>query len=154
MGQWPAETIFAFDQAKKLGADVLEFDIHSTKDGHLVLMHNATVNETTNGRGRINQMLLKDVKKLDAGYRWTANDGRTFPFRGKNIEVPTLEEVFKEFKNQRMNIEIKQSEPSIVAPLCTLIEKHDMIDKVLIASFSNKDLESFRSRCPNGTQGV
>lgn len=147
-GQWPGETIFALDQANKLGADVLEFDVHSTRDGNLVLMHNATVDETTNGRGRINRMLLKDLKKLDAGYRWTANGGRTFPFRGKNIEVPTLEEVFQKFKNKRMNIEIKQSEPSIIAPLSALIEKHSMEDKVLVASFSNRDLELFRARCP------
>lgn len=148
-GQWPGETIFSLDQATKLGADVLEFDVHSTRDGHLVLMHNPTVDETTNGRGRINRMLLKEIKKLDAGYRWTANGGRTFPFRGKNIDVPTLDEVFQKFKNKRMNIEIKQSEPSIIAPLCTLIEKHNVSDKVLVASFSHRDLETFRTRCPN-----
>lgn len=148
-GQWPGETIVAFQQASNLGADVLEFDIHSTRDGHLVLMHNATVDETTNGRGRINRLLFSELKKLDAGYRWTSDGGKTFPFRGKNIRVPTLEEVFDKFRNKRMNIEIKQSEPSIVAPLCSLIEKYNMVDKVLVASFSNHDLEQFRARCPN-----
>lgn len=146
-GQWPAETIFAFERAMKLGADVLEFDVHSTRDDHLVLMHNATVDETTNGTGRIHRLSLSELKKLDAGYRWTANGGRTFPFRGKNIRVATLEEVFEKFPDTRMNLEIKQSDPSIVAPVCAMIEKHNMFDKVLVASFSNRDLEQFRVRC-------
>jgi glycerophosphoryl diester phosphodiesterase len=147
-GQWPAETIYAFEQAVNLGADVLEFDIHSTRDGHLVLMHNNTVDETTNGTGRINRLLLSDLKKLDAGYRWTANSGKTFPYRAKNIRVATLQEVLERFPDKRMNIEIKQSQPSIVAPLCALIEKHNMSDKVLVASFSNEDLKQFRVKCP------
>jgi glycerophosphoryl diester phosphodiesterase len=147
-GQWPAETIFAFDRAIKLGVDVLEFDIHSTRDDHLVLMHNATVDETTNSTGRIHRLSLSELKKLDAGYRWTANGGRTFPFRGKNIRVATLEEVFEKFPDSRMNLEIKQSAPSIVAAVCAMIEKHNMVDKVLVASFSNRDMEQFRTRCP------
>lgn len=147
-GQWPAETIFAFEQATRIGVDVLEFDLHSTRDGHLVLMHNATVDETTNGTGRVQRFLLSDLKKLDAGYRWTANRGRSFPYRGQNIRVATLAEVFERFPDKRMNIEIKQSEPSIVSPLCALIEKHNMTDKVLVASFSHRDLVQFRASCP------
>lgn len=147
-GQWPGETIFAFEQATRLGVDVLEFDIRSTRDGHLVLMHNDTVDETTNGTGRVHRFLLKDLKKLDAGYRWTSKGGKSFPYRGKNIRVATLEEVFERFPNTRMNIEIKQSEPSLAAPLGAMIEKHNMTDKVLVASFSHQDLELFRARCP------
>lgn len=145
-GQWPGETIYAFEQATKLGVDILEMDVHSTRDGHLVLMHNDTVDETTNGTGHIKGFLLDDLKKLDAGYRWTADNGKTFPFRGKNIRVATLEEVLKKFSDKRMNIEIKQSQPSVVDPLCEMIEKH--MDKVLVASFSNDVIEQFRTRCP------
>jgi glycerophosphoryl diester phosphodiesterase len=147
-GHWPAETIYAFEQAIDIGVDVLEFDVHSTRDGQLVLMHNSTVDDTTNGTGRIHQLLLSEIKRLDAGYRWTANRGKTFPYRERNIRVPTLQEVFERFPNKRMNIEIKQSEPSIVAPLCALIEKYNMADRVLVASFSNEDLEQFRARSP------
>ena len=147
-GQWPGETLYAFEQATKIGVDILEFDIRSTKDDQLVLMHNETVDSTTNGKGRIRQFTLKDLKKLDAGYRWTADGARTFPFRGKNITVPTLKEVFEKFSDKRMSIEIKQSEPSLVEPLCQIIEKHKMIDHVLVASFSDRVIEEFRARCP------
>ena len=147
-GQWPGETLFAFEQAIKIGVDILELDIRSTKDNELVLMHNETVDATTNGKGRVRQFMLKDLKKLDAGYRWTADGGRTFPFRGKNITIPTLEEVFEKFSDKRLSIEIKQSDPSLVAPLCEMIEKHKMEEKVLVASFSDRSIEQFRARCP------
>jgi glycerophosphoryl diester phosphodiesterase len=143
-GQWPGETLYAYEQATKLGVDILELDIHSTSDGALVLMHNDRVDETTNKTGLISRFRLKDLKKLDAGYRWTADGGKTFPFRGKGITVPTLEEVFKAFPHMRMNIEIKQSEPSLVASLHEMINLHKMTDKVLVASFSHEVLRDFR----------
>jgi len=147
-GQWPGETLYAFEQATKIGADILELDIRSTKDDHLVAMHNESVDATTNGKGRVRQFTLKDLKKLDAGYRWTADGGRTFPFRGKNLTVPTVEEVFEKFPDSRMSVEIKQSDPSLVEPLCKMIEKHKMEEKVLVASFSDSVIEQFRARCP------
>jgi len=113
-----------------------------------VVMHNESVDATTNGRGRVRQFTLKDLKKLDAGFRWTADGGRTFPFRGKNLTVPTLEEVFEKFSDKRLSIEIKQSEPSLVEPLCKMIEKRRMEERVLVASFSERVIEQFRVRCP------
>jgi glycerophosphoryl diester phosphodiesterase len=147
-GQWPGETLFAFDQATQIGVDILELDIRSTKDNQLVVMHNESVDATTNGRGRVRQFTFKDLQKLDAGFRWTADGGRTFPFRGKNLTVPTLEEVFEKFSDKRMSVEIKQSEPSLVEPLCKMIEKHKMEETVLVASFSDRVIEQFRVRCP------
>jgi glycerophosphoryl diester phosphodiesterase len=146
--QWPGETIFAFEQALQLGVDVIEMDVRSTADNHLVLIHNPTLEETTNGRGAVHDHTLEQLKKLDAGFKWTNDDGRTFPFRGKNITIPTLEEVFTAFPNVRMNIEIKQTEPSIVAPLAQMIREHGMTDRVLIAGFSDSALSEFRRISP------
>src|SRR5699024_5241433 len=64
-------TLTAFDHAVSLGADVLEFDTHLTKDGHLVVIHDNTVDRTTNGTGKINEMTLEEVQDLDAGYQFT-----------------------------------------------------------------------------------
>jgi glycerophosphoryl diester phosphodiesterase len=147
-GQWPGETLFAFEQALKLGVDVIEMDVHSTSDGALVLLHNPTVDETTDGRGPVNKFNLKELQKLDAGYRWTDDGEKTFPFRGKGIRVPTLEEILLKFPHQRMNIEIKQKDPDIVEPFAAMLRKHKMEDKVLVASFSNKTLVKFRRICP------
>lgn len=146
-GEWPAETKFAFTEAVKIGVDVLEMDVHLTKDQHLVLMHDQTVDATTNGRGSIGQLTLAQLKKLDAGYRWT-NDGKTFPFRKKRITIPTLKEIFETFPKMRMIIEMKSSSLSPVKALNALIREHGMTDRVLVASASDLFLEEFRKLSP------
>lgn len=146
--QWPGETLFAFEQALAIGVDVIEMDVRSTKDGVLVLIHNETVDETTDGSGPVHGFLFDELEKLDAGYRWTA-DGKTFPFRGQGIRVPRLEQILEKFPGQRMNIEMKQTEPSIVEPLAELIRKHKMRDKVLVAAMSDKAMEDFRRAAPD-----
>jgi glycerophosphoryl diester phosphodiesterase len=147
-GEWPEETLFAFDHASRAGADVLEMDLHSTADGELVLMHNSTVDQTTNGTGKITELTLSQIKALDAGCKWTS-DGENFPHINKGITVPTLREVFKNFSHMRMNIEIKQKEPSIVRPFCDLIREFQMTDKVLVASFWDSAMDEFRATCPD-----
>src|SRR5215211_4910421 len=116
-GEWPAETKFAFTEAVRIGVDVLEMDVHLTKDQHLVLMHDDTVDATTNGRGPIRKFTLSQLKKLDAGYRWTNDGGKTFPFRNKRITAPALKEIFEAFPRMRMNIEMKWSGLSPVKAL-------------------------------------
>lgn len=147
-GLWPGDTMFAFQNAADLGVDVLEMDVHITKDGHLVLMHDETVDRTTDGTGEIESMNLDELKKLDAGYDWSADDGATFPFRGQGVTIPTMEEVFTAFPDMHMTIEIKKTNASMAKPFCDLIRKHDMQDKVLIASFHDDRLAEFRETCP------
>lgn len=145
---WPENTLYAFERAQSLGVDVIETDVQSTSDGVLVVMHDATVERTTDGSGPVNQMTLAQLKRLDAGYRWTPDGGRTFPLRGRGITVPTLEEVFKALPRMRFNIEPKQGAPSIIEPLCDLISKHGMTKTVVIGSFSEAILGEVRQKCP------
>jgi glycerophosphoryl diester phosphodiesterase len=147
-GLWPGDTLYAYQQAAELGVDVLEMDMHQTADGVLVLMHDATVERTTDGTGQIKNMTLAALKQLDAGYDWSPDGGQSFPYRGQAITVPTLEEIFTTFPNWRMNIEIKQVEPPIVEPFCRLIRQYNMQEKVLVASFHRPALEAFRATCP------
>ncbi len=147
-GLWPENTLPAFAGALALGADVLEMDLHSTADGVLVLMHDDTVDRTTDGVGPIHDYTLEHLKELDAGFRWTADEGVTFPYRGDGITVPTLEELFQAFPYARMNIEIKQSEPPIVEPFCSLLQEYDREETVLVASFDQDTIRAFREACP------
>ena len=147
-GLWPGETMYAYQHATDLGVDVLEMDIHITKDGTLILMHDESVGRTTDGTGEIESMTLDEIKKLDAGYDWSPDDGKTFPYRGKGLTVATLEEVFTAFPQKHMTIEIKKTNTSMVKPFCELIRKHNMEDKVLVASFYDDKLKEFRSECP------
>jgi glycerophosphoryl diester phosphodiesterase len=147
-GLWPGDTLFAYQNAAKLGVDVLEMDIHITKDGELILMHDETVDRTTDGTGEIESMTLAELKKLDAGYDWTPDDGQTFPFRGQGITITTLKEIFQAFPDKRMTIEIKKSNTSMIKPFCDLIRENNMQDKVLVASFYDDKIKEFRAECP------
>ncbi|MFQ5434029.1 MAG: glycerophosphodiester phosphodiesterase [Anaerolineae bacterium] len=147
-GLRPSNTMAAFSNAMTLGVDVLEMDIHLTADGEIVVMHDDTVDRTTNGTGAIKEMTLAQIKALDAGDYWTDDDGRTHPYRGQGITVPTLREVFEAFPDMPMNIEIKQKEPPMVEPFCALIREYGMADRVLAASFHPEAMTAFRETCP------
>jgi glycerophosphoryl diester phosphodiesterase len=150
-GLWPENTMHSFERAVDLGVDVLETEIQGTADNILVLMHDSTVDRTTNGSGPISSFTLEELKTLDAGYNWSADGGQTFPFRGSGITVPTLEELCTALPTVRINIDIKQEKPSLVASLCKTIRTFDMVDKVMVASFSSKVLKAFRRGCPEVT---
>ncbi len=147
-GIWPGNTMFAFDNAVQIGADVLEMDAHITKDGVIVLMHDEKVDRTTNGTGLIEDLTLTELKELDAAYQWSNDNSKTFPYRGQSIQVPTLEELFQKYPLIRYVIEIKLTKSQIEIPLCNLIRQYNMQDKVNIASFHDKAMQSFRHVCP------
>ncbi len=147
-GLWPENTLYAFQHAVDLGVDMLEMDIRSTKDGHLVIFHDETVARTTDGSGRVNDFALAELKQLDAGYWWSPDDGATFPFRGKGIVIPTLDEVFASFPRMRMTIEIKQKEPDIAAAFGNAVRRHGMQNRVLVACFDSVTLKRFRKQFP------
>lgn len=144
----PGDTLPAFKHAVEIGADVLEMDAHITKDGHIVLMHDERVDRTTDGTGSIEEMALEELKKLDAAYNWTLDNGETYPYRGQGVTVPTLEELFQKFPQMRYVIEIKKSQIPIDKPLCDLIRKHGMQNKVMVASFHDEAMANFRATCP------
>src|SRR5512141_1974821 len=128
----PGDTMVAFDHAVSIGADVLEMDAHITKDGQIVLMHDEKVDRTTNGTGLIEDLTLDQLKQLDAAYKWSNDDGKTFPYRGQGIQVPTLDELFQKYPQMRYVIETKLTQNPIDKPLCDLLRKHNMQEKVVI----------------------
>ncbi|MGD2079452.1 MAG: glycerophosphodiester phosphodiesterase, partial [Chloroflexota bacterium] len=147
-GLWPGDTMFAFENAADLNVDVLEMDMHSTADDVLVIMHDDTVDRTTDGSGEINNLTLAQLKELDAGYNWSDDEGQSYPYRGQGITVPTLDEVFSAFPDKYLNIEIKQAQPSITEPFCQKIREYDLVDRVFVASFNQETLDEFRQVCP------
>jgi len=144
----PGDTMPAFQHAVDIGADALEMDAHITKDGQIVLMHDERVDRTSDGTGLIEEMTLEELKKLDAAYQWTPDDGQTYPFRGQGVTVPTLEELFQKFPQMRYVIEIKKTQNPIDIPLCELIRVNNMQNKVMVASFHDEAMANFRSTCP------
>lgn len=147
-GLAPENTLTAFRRSLAAGAGVLEMDLRTTADGHLVVLHDATVDRTTDGQGTVNEMTLAQLKTLDAGYRWTADQGRGFPFRGRGITVPTLSEVLAAFADTPLIAEIKEKRPEAGQTVCDLLRQHGQITSVLVASVHAGVLEHFRQVCP------
>jgi glycerophosphoryl diester phosphodiesterase len=128
--EFPSNTMYAFQRALQVGADMLELDVGVTKDGQVVVMHDTTVDRTTNGHGTVASYTLKRLRRLDAAY-WFASGGadayrhdrarRAYRFRGvatgrrhpprgfrrSDFRVPTLREVLRAFPHTPINIEIK-----------------------------------------------
>jgi len=147
-GLWPENTLHAFERAAELGADVLELDVRSSADGEMVVVHDATLERTTDGAGRVADKTVAELKRLDAGHRWTADGGRTFPFRGRGLTVPTLREVFERLPGARFNIEPKDESSQVVGRLCRLIRERGMAERVVVGSFRQSLIEEFRRACP------
>ncbi len=147
-GLWPGSTMPFLHGSAELGVDVLELDVHMTRDGHIVVMHDETVDRTTNGTGKISEMTLQEIKALEVAGDWSNDGGQTYPYRGAGLRVPTLAEVFFLFPDNYMNIEIKQVQPPMARELCQLIHNFGMEQKVLVPSFSDDALAEFRAVCP------
>ncbi|MCZ6640908.1 MAG: glycerophosphodiester phosphodiesterase, partial [Gammaproteobacteria bacterium] len=146
-GLRPGNTLAAFEHAVELGVDVLEMDVHASSDGVLVLMHDTTLDRTTNGTGLISELTLRVLKALDAGYHWP-HSGTAWPYRDKGITIPTLDEVFRRFPDMRFNIEIKQAEPSIAQELCAMVQQYGLGSRTLVAAFERAPMIEFREYCP------
>ena len=147
-GLGPESTLYTFQRAVDAGVDVLEIDVQSTRDGHLVILHDSTVDRTTNATGKVENYTLSELKRLDAAYRWSLNDARVHPLRNRQITIPTLVELFEAFPETRVNIEIKSTEPDMAPSLCRIIQENRMSEKVMVASFEAAALKKFRSICP------
>ena len=135
----PSSTMEAFKNARDLGVDIIEFDIHMSKDGYLIPIHDPTLDRTTNGTGRINDLTLEEIQAVDAGAKFQDVNGE-YSFKGKGVSLPTVGEIFEEIPNMRWNIEIKDTnDPELYRPIAeklwALMEQYDLEEKVLIASF-------------------
>lgn len=143
----PSNTMSAFQGAVDMGVDALEFDIHITKDGHLVAIHDPAVDRTTNGTGTVDDLTLEEIQALDAGFNFEDLNGEK-TYRGKGTSIPTVDEIFTAFPNMKMVIEIKDDIPAnrieeAAGNLWTLIEKHEKKDQVLVVAFDQEIVDTF-----------
>lgn len=141
----PENTLKAFALGVSYGADALELDLQTTSDGELVVTHDPVVDRTTDGTGPVSYFSLDALRRLDAGYRFTSDNGQTYPFRGQGLTIPTLREVFTQFPNLRVNMDLKQSSPEREASLWRLIQEFDAYDRVLVAAETLPPITRFRT---------
>jgi glycerophosphoryl diester phosphodiesterase len=113
-GEAPENTLPSFARALADGAAILESDVHLTRDEVPVLLHDDTLERTTDGAGRVETLTLVELQALDAGYHFSPDGGRTHPFRGRGVRVPTLAQAYAAFPGARFNLELKDGGEELV----------------------------------------
>ncbi|WP_308128752.1 glycerophosphodiester phosphodiesterase family protein [Bacillus sp. sid0103] len=117
-------TLASMDAAFAAGADLVELDIKPTKDGQFAVFHDGTLDCRTNVKGETKVYTMAELKKVDIGYGYTADNGKTFPFRGKGVGLmPSLDEVMKHFANKPLLIHIKNADPREGTMLAQFLSK-------------------------------
>jgi glycerophosphoryl diester phosphodiesterase len=122
--------------------------VHATADGHVVVLHDATLDRTTNGTGPVSAMTLADVQRLDAGWHFVADDGSR-PFRGHGVRVPTLRELLAAHPDVPLNIEVKQATPPIVEAVVADLDRHGARERTLLAAEHHEIMERIRAEAPD-----
>jgi glycerophosphoryl diester phosphodiesterase len=140
----PENTIEAFRLAVEAGAGGLELDVHMTRDGHIVVIHDATVDRTTNGSGAVSEMILDELRRLDAGHNFSPEGGPARPYRGRGVRVPTLGEVLEEFPVGAVNIEIKAGTTGIEETVLGVLREAKALGRVLVVSTPHHIVKHFR----------
>lgn len=137
----PENTLEAFRRAVEDGAGGLELDVHLTSDGHVVVIHDATVERTTNGTGAVAEMTFDELRALDAGHNFSPDGGSTRPYRG--LCVPTLAEVLKEFPGVSVNIDMKEG-PGIEVTVLAVLREAGAEGRTLVVSSRHGAVRRFR----------
>jgi glycerophosphoryl diester phosphodiesterase len=145
LDKYPENTLASLRAAIELGCDAIEFDLHLSRDGRVVVLHDPTVNRTTNGQGSVRDKTLAELERLDAG-SWFAPR-----FRGERI--PTLEEVLSLAPSTVvLYAEVKDCRPQMVERLVPLVRP--LADQVVVHSFDAGFLEAFRTAAPSMRTGL
>jgi glycerophosphoryl diester phosphodiesterase len=140
----PENTIEAFRLAVEAGAGGLELDVHMTRDGHIVVIHDATVARTTSGSGAVSEMTLHELRKLDAGHNFRPDGGPTRPYRGRGVRVPTLGEVLEEYPGVAVNIDIKAGTPGIEETVFGVLREANALRRAIVVSTPHSTVKRFR----------
>ncbi len=113
-GEAPENTLPSFERGLAQGAAILETDVHLTRDGVPVLLHDHDVGRVSNGRGPVRAQTLAELRRLDFGHRFSPDGGRSHPFRGRGVRIATLQEALAAFPGTRFNLELKEDVPELV----------------------------------------
>jgi glycerophosphoryl diester phosphodiesterase len=141
-GLAPENTIAAFDNAVRLGADGLELDVRLSRDGIVVVHHDATVDRTTDARGAVNSFTADQLARVDAGSRFER--GAATPFRGLGIGIPTLAGVLARFRDSRIVVELKLNTPELASAALDVVRRAGALDRVCFGSFGRRVLRAVR----------
>jgi glycerophosphoryl diester phosphodiesterase len=157
----PENTIASFDYGLSLGADGLEFDVRLSRDGVVVIHHDATLERTTNGTGSVSSFTADELARVDAGHWFTPADWRgksgtegPFPYRGQGHGVPRLRQVLSRYPGVSLIIELKTNDPELAERTIADVQAENAADRVAFGSFGWRVLRTARRLAPHIPTGA
>src|SRR5712691_1124701 len=148
-GEAPENTMAAFRRAVEVGVTYVELDVHATRDGQVVVIHDEALERTTNGQGKVREHSLAELQQLDAGYWFSADGGQQFPFRAAGVRIPTLAEVLRGSPTLRFTVEIKQTESPIEELVIAVMRDCSRAEDVILASEHDRVITRVRDLAPD-----
>lgn len=146
----PENTLEGWKEVKELcSPDVWELDVHLSEDDSLIVIHDTTIDRTTNGTGRVRKFSTDQIRGLNGGFWFTPDSGITFPWRERGASIPTIAEVFDSFPQDNINIEIKDSIPRAADILVDIIHEKGVEQQVVIGSVYQVVLDRVRKLDPD-----
>ena len=142
----PENTLAAFDHAVELGVDALECDVHLSSDGEPVVIHDPTLDRTTDATGPVAGRSAIELSRVDAGAQFGATDGR--PFRGAGLGVPLLATLLDRYRDLPIVVEIKGEDVSVAERALAVVRESGALDRVIFGGFSGVVLDAIRRLAP------
>ena len=142
----PENTLEAFDRGFAMGADGLELDVRLSRDGHVVVVHDATVDRTTDGSGMVADLTLDALRRLDAGARFVGDDGQAW--RGRGLQIPALQDVLARYRDHPIIVELKGPDRELARAAVALVRRADAFDRVCFGGFDWRVMREARSLEP------
>jgi glycerophosphoryl diester phosphodiesterase len=143
-GEFPQGTWLAFQNALDMNTDVLELDVHMSKDNHIIIHHDADLEATTGDPSDIEDLTLQEIKGLDAGFTFTTDGGQTYPYRGFGLQILTIPELFSFFPNEKFSIEIKPNSTTLAQAVIDELINNNLMEEAIIASVHSSVLDYVR----------
>jgi glycerophosphoryl diester phosphodiesterase len=152
-GDAPENTLESFARALRAGAAILESDVHLTRDGVPVLIHDDDVGRVTEGSGAVRELELAELQRLDAGWRFSPDAGG-HPFRGRGLRIPTLAEALAALPGARFNLELKEDLPGIVERTLAVVREAGREELTLLTAAEDALMARLREVVARATARV
>jgi glycerophosphoryl diester phosphodiesterase len=149
-GDTPENTLESFARGLAAGAAILESDVHLSRDGVPVLIHDDEVGRVTDGEGPVRDLAEAELRRLDAGFRFSPDGGRSHPFRGRGLRIPTLAEALAAFPGARFNLELKENLPGIVERALEVVREAGREARTLLTSADDALMARLRAHLARG----
>jgi glycerophosphoryl diester phosphodiesterase len=146
-GLRPENTLAAFDHAVSIGVDALECDVHLSRDGEVVIIHDPVLDRTTDARGDVAARTAEELARVDAGYHFGPAKG--FPFRGQGIGIPRLADLLCRWPDMPVVVEIKGDRPATAVRVVDVIRSAGAEHRVIVGGFSLRALATVRRLSPD-----